>query len=140
MYADDSVIFSTNKRSLQNSLNEYANYCRMWKLVINVDKTKILCFGRKHHHTFTINNEPIENVDTFKYLGVIFSKNGRFEKAMIENINKARRGVYSLRKSFREKYIPIDCQLDLIEKTIEPILLYGCEVWGGWKYIYYRNI
>ena len=102
----------------------------MWKLVINVDKTKILCFGRKHHHTFTINNEPIENVDTFKYLGVIFSKNGRFEKAMIENINKARRGVYSLRKSFREKYIPIDCQLDLIEKTIEPILLYGCEVWG----------
>ena len=130
MYADDSVIFGTNKKSLQKSLDEYAKYCRDWKLDINVDKTKILCFGRKHKNVFTINNEVIENVDVFKYLGVLFSKNGRFEKAKIENINKARRGMYSLRKSFREKHIPIDCQLDLIEKTIDPILLYGCEIWG----------
>ena len=38
--------------------------------------------------------------------------------------------MHSLRRSFVEKSIPIDCQLDLFEKTIEPILLYGAEVWG----------
>jgi len=48
----------------------------------------------------------IENVDVFKYLGVLFSKNGRFEKAKIENINKARRGMYStVSESHSEKNI-----------------------------------
>ena len=26
--------------------------------------------------------------------------------------------------------VPIQCQLDLFDKIIKPILLYGCEVWG----------
>ena len=30
--------------------------------------------------------------------------------------------------------LPIDCQLDLFDKVIGPILLYTCEVWG------YENI
>ena len=133
MYADDSVLFALNKRGLQKSLNAYEQYCNKWKLDINVNKTKILCFGRKNQHVFTINNEAIENVDVFKYLGVVLSRNGRFEKAMLENVNKARKGMYTLRKTFREKMIPIDCQIDLFEKTIEPILLYGCEIWGAGK-------
>ena len=38
--------------------------------------------------------------------------------------------MHSLRISFREKYIPLDCQLEIIDKTIEPILTYGAEIWG----------
>ena len=26
--------------------------------------------------------------------------------------------------------LPFDIQIDLFEKTIKPILLYGCEIWG----------
>ena len=49
---------------------------------------------------------------------------------MKENINKSRLALYSLRRTFREKCVPIDCQIDIFEKTVEPILLYGSEVWG----------
>ena len=69
-------------------------------------------------------------VNTFKYLGVIFNKNGRFTDAIKDNINKARLAMYSLRRTFKEKHIPIDCQIDIFEKIIEPILLYGAEIWG----------
>ena len=37
---------------------------------------------------------------------------------------------HSLRRTFKEKHIPIDCKIDIFEKTIEPILLYGVEIWG----------
>ena len=101
MYADDSVLFALNKRGLQKSLNAYEQYCNKWKLDINVNKTKILCFGRKNQHVFTINNEAIENVDVFKYLGVVLSRNGRFEKAMLENVNKEHSKMSEISKTIQ---------------------------------------
>ena len=38
--------------------------------------------------------------------------------------------MYSLRRTFKEKLIPVDCQIYIFEKTIEPILLYGAEILG----------
>ena len=73
-------------------------------------------------------------MNDFKYLGVIFSKNGRLINAIKENILLATKGLHSLRTSFREKMLPLDCQIEITNKTIEPILLYGAEVWG------YENI
>lgn len=130
MYADDTVLFATNRKDLQKSLNIYSNYCDKWKLDINIEKTKVLCFGRKRHCHFFINNKPINIVDDFKYLGVVFTKNGRLINAIKENIRSATKALHSLWVSFREKNIPLDCQLELAEKIIEPILLYGSEVWG----------
>ena len=130
MYADDTVLFATTKPQLQNSLNKYANYCNKWKLNVNVDKSKIMIFGRRKRHTFTLNNKNIEVVDTFKYLGVICNRNGKYIDAIKDNINKARLAMHTLRQTFKDKCIPIDCQIDIFEKTIEPILLYGAEIWG----------
>ena len=67
MYADDTVLFATTKKELQLSLSAYAEYCKKWKLIINVSKTKIMYFGRKQKCKFTMNEEEIEIVDTFKY-------------------------------------------------------------------------
>ena len=47
MYADDTVLFASNKKDLQKSLDAYSRYCSIWKLNVNVSKTKIICFGRK---------------------------------------------------------------------------------------------
>ena len=74
MYAADTVLFATNKKDLQKSLNIYSKYCSKWKLDINIEKTKVLCFGRKRHCQFFINNKQINIVDDFKYLGVVFTK------------------------------------------------------------------
>ena len=30
-----------------------------------------------------------------------------------------------------ETYLSISCQLDLFDKLVKPILLYGCEIWGS---------
>lgn len=42
-------------------------------------------------------------------------------------------GVTGIRK-IREFDLPIDCQLDLFEKVVVPVLMYACEVRGYKKY------
>ena len=55
-YADDTIIMAESPTDLQNSLNELFSYCQKWKLKVNEDKTKILCFTkkRKNEPTFSI--------------------------------------------------------------------------------------
>ena len=39
LYADDSIIISSNKEELQNSLDILHDYCQKWHLYVNVQKT-----------------------------------------------------------------------------------------------------
>ena len=44
LYADDTVILSKSSSDLQEALDLYASYCRIWKLEINNTKTKVVVF------------------------------------------------------------------------------------------------
>ena len=131
MYADDTVLFADTKPKLQSLLTCYEQYCRQWKLHVNTEKTKIVLFGKKYRKPrFFINHTQIEVVNSFKYLGVVFNKSGNLKHTINENIDKARRAFYLLMRTCKEKLVPLDCQVELFTRCIEPILLYGCELWG----------
>jgi hypothetical protein len=44
--------------------------------------------------------------------------------------DKALKAMYEVLKMGRMHKLSIKCLLDLFDKMIKPILLYGCEVWG----------
>ena len=46
LYADDTVILAESQEDLQQSINLMGRYCSMWKLDINVSKSKITVFSR----------------------------------------------------------------------------------------------
>ena len=46
LYADDIVLFANSPDELQEGLDLLFNYCKRWKLKINVAKTKIMVFRR----------------------------------------------------------------------------------------------
>ena len=46
LYADDTVILAESPRELQLALDAMDQYCTLWKLKINVSKTKVLVFSR----------------------------------------------------------------------------------------------
>ena len=79
---------------------------------------------------FWLNGEKLEMVDSYVYLGTTFQSNGKFTGAIQKQINQAHRALFVI-KSKKEKFnLPIDIVLDLFDKMILPILLYGCEIWG----------
>ena len=80
LFADDGVLFSQNPQTLQSMLNDVHLYCETWGLRLNVTKTKIMIFEKGRHtaYNFHINNQLIEIVSSFKYLGVYLYKNGNW--------------------------------------------------------------
>ena len=46
LYADDIVIFSITAEELQSSLDLLTDYCKRWKLKVNVSKTKVMVFRK----------------------------------------------------------------------------------------------
>ena len=82
LYADDTVIYCMNdnvimaEMELQKILNKFANWCAVNALTINTSKTKTMLFGSRnkiknsYKPELFINNELLQLVPTFKYLGV----------------------------------------------------------------------
>lgn len=66
----------------------------------------------------------------YKYLGIYFTTNGHFNRAILKLKDQASRAMYALVRRGRQLKLPPDIMLDLFEKMIIPILLYGSEVWG----------
>jgi hypothetical protein len=69
-------------------------------------------------------------VSEFNYLGVLLSKSGNFSMAKKAQVEKATKAMFEILKRGKIHNLSIQCQLDLFDKIIKPILLYGCEVWG----------
>ena len=79
---------------------------------------------------FTINEQPLENVQTFPYLGRILSYNNRDTLAMRHNLQKARAKWAMIRRLLaRDKATP---QISAIfyRAIVETVLLYGSETWA----------
>jgi hypothetical protein len=73
MYVDDIVIFSNTKSGLQKKLDKLHEYCKEWCLEINSSKTQVLIFNKPGKHlkdNFTFNNNTIECVNDYKYMGM----------------------------------------------------------------------
>ena len=136
LYADDTIVMAENPKDLQEALNAVGSYCEIWNLKINVNKTKIIRFAKRrsrnpnNQYDFRLNGEKVELVDDYVYLGTTVSYNGKYKKAIEKQVTQAKRALFGL-KSKKERYdLPLDIMIELFDKMILPILLYGCETWG----------
>ena len=64
----------------------------------------------------------------FTYLGLSFSKNRKYTKAITDNINKAQRAAFCILKRARQLKLSVSCILHIVNTGVKPIVLYGCEV------------
>ncbi len=133
LYAGDTILLAESESDLHNSLKVFENYCSLWKLKVNVEKTKILIFTkhkRDYDYEFNLYGTNIEIVSSYSYLGILFNYNGNFTIARKKLSEQAQKALYALYRKLRNISIPIDLQLKLFDSLIEPILLYSCEIWG----------
>ena len=134
-YADDQVLFSTSPTTLQSMLNDIELYCNAWGLKININKTKILIpvfdKGRRYsNYNLYLNNENLEVVSSFKYLGVYFFRNGnwpRTQKCVAEHVSKAMFRLFSIFTQYEFKTLQ-KCRL--FDTLVASVLNYSAEVWG----------
>ena len=133
LYADDTEIMSETEGGLQQALHNFEQYCDLWKLKVNIQKTKFVIFSKRKYkgkRSFKLYDENIDIVDPYTFLVVVFNHSGNYCTAKKRLIDQANKALYALYYKLRNLTIPIDLQLKLFDSLIAPILVYSCEIWG----------
>ena len=132
LYADDTVILSDSASDFQNCLNAFNDYCKLWHLNVNLNKTKIIIFGARKTRTFDfkLGDTQIEITDKYHYLGITFSSSGSFLNCRKHIVQQAKKAMYALFTKANNAELPLDLTLKLFDHTVLPILTYGSEIFG----------
>ena len=88
---------------MQEKLDKLSAFCSDWCLDINIKKTKFLVFNKegKHlSHKFVFQNNNLECVSRYKYLGIWFNNSGSFNFAQNELYQKALKALFKLKSDF----------------------------------------
>ena len=123
LYADDIIIFARSAEELQNNLDHLHEYSTRYRLIVNTSKTKVMVFGLYY------NNFELAIVNTFSYLGIVFSTGGSFSECQKTLAGQATKAIFQLNSYlYHLTNITPKHKLELFDKLVAPILNYGSQV------------
>jgi len=76
-----------------------------------------------------IQNELLEQVDTFPYLGSLITVDGECTAEFRARLNRGQAIGASLQKIWKSYSIPISTKIRLMKAIVWPVATYGCESW-----------
>jgi len=118
---------------LQKQLDVLQAFCYERQLTMNVKKTKVVVFeARKSmRQAFQYEGEAIEQLNSFKYLGVELHGTKGMQVAIQWLAMSGKKAVFALQCRCAELRIfdpTLQCQL--FDALVKPVFSYGCEVWS----------
>ena len=135
MYADDLAMVNDTVGRLQAELNSLSQFCQKYGLRVNKLKTKIMVFRNggklRNNERWLYDGSTIETVSYYKYLGITFSSRLNWSYALKIIASQSQRALLKINAIFGKcGDMPVSLGLELFDKLVVPILLYGSEVWG----------
>jgi hypothetical protein len=134
MYADDIVLLSQSAEGLQTHVNAFGDFCTKWHLDVNDSKTKIVIFNKGGKLIkavdITYQGKVIEQMKSYKYLGVVVLASGSSKGSVVELGKTALKSIFAPRRKIYFKDISPVLPLKLYDSLVRPVLLYYSEVWG----------
>ena len=118
-FADDLVLLSHSHQQMQEKTELLNTVSTQLGLNINRSKTRIMKANTKNNNPITMNGEPLEETDSFTYLGSTINKNGGTEKDVKARIQKARVAFIMLRKIWRAKQIKTNTKLRIFNSNVK---------------------
>ena len=139
VYADDVVIYARHadidqvRTNLQAAINEVAKWYSTNVLQLSAEK----CVSMIIHHNrlaqlpdllINLNSRILKQVHEVKYLGLIIHDRLKWDKQLISVSRKLAMHNANLRRI--RKFVPQNILIQTYKSTVEPIMNYGCTVWG----------
>ena len=144
MYADDVNGILLSAEDVQTFLDILALFCRLFGMKVNTSKTYIVIYRSsnqripQHVKQYISGNSqwkydgtPIVVVPQFKYLGCTFHQTRGSKASCMALATAGSRAMHALLTSCRKAHITqSDFMLRLFNVLVEPVLSYGCQIWG----------
>lgn len=130
-FADDIAAFAENHLELQTLITTMDIVFSKYQLKINSNKTKILTASKhpKNNRPVKLNNNILEQVHSFKYLGSIINSEARCTQDIIARIAIAKQAFNRKKQIIKNKKISLNIRKRFIKSYIWSIALYGGETW-----------
>ena len=135
-FADDMFLLSDQTDNSQKQLDGLSKFCRPNQMLVNVIKSKLMVYGNDDNVVLKFQGKSIEQVKKYKSLGTLFSSISSFSSNMFKDNteflnDKARKAIFGLQKRTKDVDLYPTQKFYLFETIIEPILLYGSDIWGA---------
>ena len=133
MYADDLVLLFQTENRLQCGISALHSFCTENKLTVNTRKSKLMYVSKRRPAKLPVikyNLQPLQWVDSFKYLGVTLSATNNFTRGMKAICQQASKSqtVIDLHV-LKHPTVSLNHIFQLFDTLIKPILTYG-SLWG----------
>jgi len=151
-FADDLLLITRGKTvsEAESFLNLEMSKITAWskriKVGFNEEKSKTMLISwRKRKEVkdikIDLNNKPLEQVTTMKYLGIIIDDKFKFSQHISYAADKCAKLIFSLSKSAKISWgLKHEVPKTIYKGAILPLLLYGAPVWiEATKYGYNRR-
>ena len=131
-YADDIALFESSQERAQEQLTECSKAALNVGLEINIGKTKEMIINNNTEtQPLKLNNEEIEIVNGFKYLGSLVASS---EKDIKCRKGQAWGAFWKMEKLWKSSVVDIRTKIRIFQASAISILLYG-ETWLIPKYL-----
>ena len=135
LFADDIVLFSDTVTGLQNQLNVLDKSAAPFGLSVNIAKSNVMVFRKgghlAKHEQWYIQGQKLQVCNEYKYLGLYFSTKLSTNVSQNDLVRRAKVAINQILKSMLKiNDVQRKVILRLFDSQIQPLLLYGSEVWG----------
>jgi hypothetical protein len=129
-YADDIAIITENLDDLKKGLENIDKIGAKFGMKINVAKTKLMIINGNENldYQINLNNNSVEKVNDFRYLGSLTTEDGRSLKEVKTRIGMAKDAFWKNTELLRNN-VRLDLKLRMLRCYVWSVFLYGCETW-----------
>ncbi|KAK3537288.1 hypothetical protein QTP70_006984 [Hemibagrus guttatus] len=116
---------------LQHALGHFAAECEAAGMRVSTSKSEAMVLDRKKVAcTLQVGGEVLPQVEEFKYLGVLFTSEGRMDREIDRRIGAAAAVMRSMYRSVVvKKELSRKAKLSIYQSIYAPTLTYGHELW-----------
>ncbi len=131
LFADDVVVLATSDQDLQHALGRFSAECEAVGMRISASKSEAMVLSRKRVACpLQVGGVLLPQVEEFKYLGVLFTSEGRMEREIDRRIGAASAVMRSMYRSVVvKKELSRKAKLSIYRSIYVPTLTYGHELW-----------
>ena len=129
-FADDQAVIAGSARTLQILVDRINKVSHSYGMKINIKKTKVMTISKNpRQFALRIDGEPIEQVESFKYLGQTITQDGRCETEVRMRIAMAKAAFREKQNLLCARNTSISLRKRIMKAYVWTVATYGAETW-----------